>query len=70
MGSETVTQLYSSSAGPKTLMTACDAQVSGYLNNSGPGASAKTPQKDGAYASVAPYDRGVPFHLRIAVMSA
>jgi hypothetical protein len=34
---KTVTQLYSSNADPKTLMTACDAQVSGYLNNSGPG---------------------------------
>jgi len=34
---KTLTQLYSSNADPKTLMTACDAQVSGYLNNSVPG---------------------------------
>jgi multiple sugar transport system substrate-binding protein len=34
---KTVTQLYSSNANPKTLMTALDTQVSGYLNNSGPG---------------------------------
>ena len=33
----TLTQLYSSNADPATLMKACDTQVTGYLNNSGPG---------------------------------
>ena len=34
---KTVTQLYSSNSDPTTLMKALDAEVTGYLNNTGPG---------------------------------